>query len=525
MIFFLKFSMLHCQETLRSWRETEINRKLENWKIQQLKAKLQTEAKTDDMDTEEQPLVQPGGETFVDELDEEFIISQSINGMLPSKEAEEQPPDDAATYKTVASFLQSQPNNSNRKLLHNGFADRQQAVKGYEWIEMGVRRQDIGIHAEEAEKMVESVMTKEQRVAWNHNVQSAPILDHFNHSIAADPLRYNTTGPHALLLGGYPDVDYPMNEDSSSQPTYQPTISSEFSRVPGEGGISTRRDSDSQSVNQDTWRNSSYSQSGDMETSPVAWSFSKDLKSPGLRRRRPVNSRQGPSTQTSRQFFQDSGPPWPASFSNSDYNPNTNRHSFPSQQSSDSHQVLKLGSLKPNQEMSWNMHDRVPLDPQRLSEPELPDLNFYDKWPKIKTKRSASIPNIIIERGHKLCLHSSSLYTLPQEKDTQFPISRLNPNGHPSALEGLLERAKDRVRERDGFKRDRNVKIANVRSRYLPPSPSFSTTPSPSPSDGDRDTEWEEEVALMRHRALTVSKGWKEQLVDGDEDEKRNRLV
>uniref|UniRef100_A0A3Q4BLF2 DH domain-containing protein n=1 Tax=Mola mola TaxID=94237 RepID=A0A3Q4BLF2_MOLML len=60
---------------------------------------------------------------------------------------------------------------------------------------------------------------------------------------------------------------------------------------------------------------------------------------------------------------------------------------------------------------------------------------------------------------------------------------------------------------------------------YLPPSPSFSTTPSPSLSDGDRDTEWEEEVELMRHRALTVSEGWKEQLVDGDDDDKRNRCV
>lgn len=29
----------------------------------------------------------------------------------------------------------------------------------------------------------------------------------------------------------------------------------------------------------------------------------------------------------------------------------------------------------------------------------------------------------------------------------------------------------------------------------------------------------------MRHRALTVSKGWKEQLVDGDDDEKRDSVV
>ncbi|KAG8009973.1 hypothetical protein GBF38_014091 [Nibea albiflora] len=67
--------------------------------------------------------------------------------------------------------------------------------------------------------------------------------------------------------------------------------------------------------------------------------------------------------------------------------------------------------------------------------------------------------------------------------------------------------------------------MANLKSRYHPPSPSFSTTPSPSPSDGDRDTEWDEEVELMRHRALTVSRGWKEQLVDGDEDERRDSVA
>ncbi|XP_044064799.1 uncharacterized protein plekhg6 isoform X2 [Siniperca chuatsi] len=525
-------TIYQAKETLRILRETESNRQLENWKIQQLEAKPVTEAKMDDMETEEQPLAKLR-ETFVDELTEKCIIPQSINGMLVSKEAEEQyqPPDDVATNNTFVSFSHSQPNNNNRKLVRKGIAGKQQAVKGYEWIEMGVRGEHVGIHTEEEEKMVESLMTKKRWVTWNHRVQSAPNLYHFTHSIAADPLRCNTTGPHALLLGGYPDVDYPMNEDSTSQPPYQPTISREgpeFLRVPGEGGISTKRDSDSQSVNQGSRRNSSYSQSGDVETSPEAWGFSKNLKSPVLRRRRPISNHQGPSTQSSRQFFQGSGQDWSSNnyaFSNSDYTLNIKRNSVPSDQISDSHRVLKLGSLKQKQGMFWNMHDRVSPDPQTLSEPELPDLNFYDKRPKMKTQRSASIPNITIEGGHGLHLHSSGLCTLPQAEDTQFPPSGHNPNGYPSPLEGLLERAKDRVRNRDGVKRERNVKMANLRSRYHPPSPSFSTTPSPSPSDGDRDTEWEEEVELMRHRALTVSKGWKEQLVDGDEDEKRNSVV
>lgn len=497
--------MLHCQETLRSWRETEIKIKRENWKIQQLEAKSQTDNKTDDMDTEEQPLMPSGTENFIDQLSEECIIS---------------PPDDAVTYQTVASFFHSQPNSDNNTLLHKDISGQQQAVKGYEWIEMGVRRQEIGIFTEKTEKIVESVAIKERGVAWNHSVQSTPVLDHFNHITAPDPIRNNTSGPHLCLLGGYPDVDYPVDEDGSSQPsqpTDQPTVSSELSRVPVEGGISTKMDPDSRSMSQDTGRNISCSHSVSVETFPEAWSCSKNLKSPRLRKRRTIITHQGPSTQTSRPFTQDSRKAWSVSFSN--FNPNTDRNSGSSEQTSDSRRSLTLGSLKPNQELYWNAHEQVHLDPQIFSEPELADLNLRDKRPRIKTQRSASIPNVNNEGGHQLHLHSRSLYTLPIERNSQFPISQLNTNGHHSPLEGLLERAKERVRDRDEFKRDRHVM-----SRYPPSSPSFSTTPSPSLSDGDRDTEWEE-VALMRHRALTVSKGWKEQLVDGDEDEKRGRSV
>ncbi|XP_076593843.1 uncharacterized protein plekhg6 [Chaetodon auriga] len=523
-------STIHqAKETLRGWRETERNRQLESWKIQQLEAKPVTEVKVDDTETEEEPLMQSGRETFVDEFtEEEFIIPKSINGMLPSKEAEEQyqPPYDVATINTVVSFLHSQPSDNKQKLMRKSCASQQ--LKGYEWIEMGVRKQQVDIHTEEPEEIVEFLRTKERRVAGNHRVQSAPNLDHFTHSIAAHPFKYNTTRPHTLLLDGYPDIDYPMDEDSNSQPPYQLTISREgpeILRSPSEEGISTATDSDSQSVNLDTRRNSSHSQSGDMETTPEAWSFSKNLKSPGLRRRRPISTHQGSSTETSRQFFQGSEPAWPASFSSSDsdYKPNTKRNTVPFTKSSDSHRVLKLGSLKPNQGMFWNTQDRISPDPQTLSESELPELNFYNKRLKMKSQSSSSIPNIIIEGSHDLELPSSSLYTLAQVRDPQSPIAGHNPNGHTSPLEGLLERA----RERDGLKRDRHLKMSNLRSKYPPPSPLFSTTPSPAPSDGERDTEWEEEVALMRHRALTVSKGWKEQLVDGDgdEDEKRDSVV
>ncbi|XP_040900089.1 uncharacterized protein plekhg6 [Toxotes jaculatrix] len=515
-------STIHqAKETLMDLRKAESNRQLENWKIQ-LETKPIKEAKTD-METEEQTLPQSRGEHFVDEL----IIPQTINGTLAYKEAEGQyqPADDVASNNTELPFWQSQPSNSHRKSVRKSFAGQQQAVKGYEWIEMGVRGDQDTDHTEEEEKVVESQMMRDRTVTFNHRAHSAPNLDIFISTASADPSRYNPTGPHMLLLGGLPDVDYPTDEDSTLQLPYEPTISREgpeLQTLPGERGTSTRRDS--RTVNQDIERNTSNSQSGDMETSLEAWGFSKNLRSPGLRRRRPVSIHQGPSVQTSKQFSQGSGETWTASNnsssnSNSDYSLNSKRNSVPSGQSSDSHRVLKLGSLKPNQGMFWHIQDRVSPDPQTLSEPELPDVNLSNKMPKMKTQRSASTPNIIFNGGQELRPHSSSLYTLPQEQDTPFP------NGQPSPLEGLLERAKERVRERDGLKRERNMKMTNLRSRYPTPSPSFSTTPSPPPSDGDRDTEWEEEVRLVRHRALTVGKGWKEQLVDGDEDDNINSVV
>ncbi|XP_034409631.1 uncharacterized protein plekhg6 isoform X2 [Cyclopterus lumpus] len=490
-------STIHqAKETLWTQRQTESNRQLENWKIRQLDAKPLTEAKMDDMETEEQPLTQSRQETFVDE----HIIPQSINGMLASKEAEEQhqPPDAETTTNPALTCWHSQPNVNNRTLVHE--AGWQKAVNGYEWIEMEARGDNIRVHREEEEK-------RGQRV-WNHRAQSAPNLDTFRHGIAAEPLQYNTAGPQAVL---YPDIDYPTEEESTIHLPDQPDMFREESELLGqaqEEEISTNRDSDSQSVNQDSRRNSDSSQSGDMQTSPESWGCSKNLKSPGLRRRRPNNTQQSPSSQISHQFFQDSGQTNSLSFSNP--NSPVKRNSLPS--GSESHRVLKLGSLKHNQGMFLNMHDRLSPDPQTLSESELPDPNVNNR---VKPRRRASIPNIINEGGHGLGLHTSSLYTFPQAEDAPFPKS----NRDHSALESLLERAK----ERDVLKRDRKVKMANLSSRN-PPSPSFSTTPSPSPMDGDRETGWEEEVELIRHRALTVSKGWKEQLVDGDDDDKSNSV-
>ncbi|XP_047454390.1 uncharacterized protein plekhg6 [Mugil cephalus] len=497
------------KELLVDLREKESNR-LENLKIHRLEAKPVTEAK----DKEEPIILHAGRETCVDELTDEDFIPHSING---SKEAERyQTQEDMATNNGVS--WRSQTRNNNRTFGHKSTAGQQQVHKQSEWIEMDVRNYQRENHREEENQIAESQLTNEQNVTWQQRVQSAPNLDNLSHRPAADQPRFKTTLSHNLL----PDVDYPINEDSTLYPHNQPAKSKEGSEFLGPQGQrgTLRRASDSQSVNQDTRRNSSCSQSEDMETSPDVWSFSKNLKSPGLRKRRPVNTNQEPPSQTSKQFFQASRQTpnyYSSSNSDSDCNTNMKRNSLPSSSSSDSHRVFKLGSLKPNQGEFWNVQGRGSPDHQTVSEPELPDLNFQNNKPRMRTQRSASNPNIVIEGGPELHLHSSRIHTSPTEPKVH------NPNGQPSPLVGLLEKAKEREKDRSGLKRDRNMKMNKPQPRNPSPSPSFSTTPSPSSIDGHTELK---HVELMRHRVLTVSKGWREQLVDGDDDDdKRNSGV
>lgn len=448
----------------------ESTRKLKNSTPQQ---QLLIKAKPGD----DQPLP-PGRQTFVDEINEELIVPRSLNGIFAPKDQ----PVDVATHKTLVSLFH--PQNGDGESVDSGVAGVQQPVKAYEWIEMGVKRQVVGARVEEADKKTASVSTKEPgSVFGNNSVQSAP-SDSFR-GFAARPLRHSTAGLPVLLVGEYPAVDYPMNEDSDSQ-----SSAVELSRTSGEES-STKRDFDYQPGNQDT--RMSPNQPDDLEI--YTWSFSHNLKSPGLRRRRPNGSSHGPFNQSPKHHLN-------SSFykSHPDHNWNNKRNSIPA--------VLGL-DLPKGEKGTWNT-DGIPPDPHTLSEPELPTLNFNEKWLQGRTQRSASIPNITTKR--ELRPNSRSLITLPQCRQN-------------SPLEGLIERAKERVKERHTFQNDRSPRAAGSRIRHPPPSPSFSTPHSASPSDGDRETEEEVEVELTRYRALAVSEGWKEQLVDGDEDYKRDRSV
>lgn len=494
--------LLHCQETLSNQRQAEKNRQLETWKIQLLEARLDTDVEADHMETEQ--LAQSDEETFTDEPSDERL---SVNGMSETKEAEEQhrSPDD----NNISPFLVSR--DISNKRMNAKLAGNQAAVTRHEWIEMGVRGDQAGNPIEEEEQIVESQIIDEPMVTFDRRGSN---LNNSVPTTPADSLRHNTAGPNVLLIGGLPDVDYPTNEESTSQLSYPQTVSwggPDLQRPPEKGGMSIRRNSESQSVDQ----NSCDSDSDGVETVTQTWG-SKQLRSPGLQRKRPLGILQAPLAQ---KFKQEAGETFAASNENNssncgpDNNLNNKRNSIPSGQSTDSHRVLKLGSLKPNQGMFWNINDREP------------DQDLHSKRTKLNTPGSISIANISSKGGNARPLPYSNPTTLPKEQDTSVPMSEHNLNGHHSPLEGILERAKGRQRERDVLKSDKDLKMASERSKY-PPSPSFSTAPSPSPSDVDRDTEFgEKEVELTRHRASTVSEIWKEQLVDEEDDEKRNRLV
>ncbi|XP_030606069.1 uncharacterized protein plekhg6 [Archocentrus centrarchus] len=499
-------SAIHqAKETLRKLRETE-NSRLETLKINQ----QDEEAVTDDMETEDQPVTHPGMETSMDEFS---IIAHSVNG----SEAAEQyrPLDDVSSEKSELLFQYSQSKDSTQKFGHKRSPLQPPAFTEPEWIEMGVRQDHAGNQGEKEHDIVETQITDEQSVTWNHSVQSAPLLNDFTHRHAASPFGYNTIGLHNFLPGGLPDVDYPTNEDTTLQPNNQPVIRKGFEFLRQQSQRETlRKDFDSVSVNQGKRRNSSVSLFGDTETAQQAW-VSRNLKSPSIQRRRPVSTKPSPS-QTSKEFFQGweqtsaASNNYSSSNSGSNCNPKMKRNSLPTYPSN-SQRVLRLGSLRSNPGM-FSSESPSP-DPQAFSESELPGMKFQNKKPKMKTHRSSSTPTMSTERGARISLPSRSSYTPSQAEGS-----------HPSPLQGLLDRAKEREKERGGLKKDRNLKMSNPRSGYPPPSPSFSATPSPPCSDGDRDTEWEE-VEVTRHRALTVSQGWKEQLVDGDEDEQGNSVM
>ncbi|XP_051920977.1 uncharacterized protein plekhg6 [Hippocampus zosterae] len=279
------------------------------------------------------------------------------------------------------------------------------------------------------------------------------------------PLRRVTSRPNTLVPGGYPDVDYPTDESTTSSAPDQRRPSGK-----GTAFLANTRIVNSQSVNYSREKNHNPAIfDGSAESKALAKSF----KSPVLQKRRTHNGHQGlPARSASNN-----------SSSNSDSDCGVNP------KSSKSHFVLKLGALKPTRGSFWTSVPIASPDAEIFSESELTTRGLQNKKSRLKTQRSASISNMSSQ----------------EEQRVHFADGPAGMSASAASLEDLLRRAKGRTRDGE-----------TVKSRKLPGSPLTSSSPSRSASDVDRDGEWEEEVRLQRPRVLTVSRRWKEQLVDGD---------
>lgn len=489
-------------------RKQEDNRQ-DNVRLHQKTKPKKTE--NDDMETGEPTLIQSKKIGLMDELTDVLNKNQTSNGSEEADHNQESPKTSGSPPK-----IPRQEGSSTHKVVRNNIPMRHPGFKGHEWIEMGIRREKGVKQLEDDKKIVETQMTNTQSLMWKRKEQFVPRLNNLTQNEATGPGRYNPNRKPSRLIHELPDVDYPTeDEEISIQVPHEPIIMSRQQpvRPPVEKQVLRRSNSDIQLV----------THSEDTETHPDAGGFPQNLKSPGLRKRRPGSTSQGPPTPTPKQFLheptQTLAAPNSSLNSNSEYSSHSNRYSLPTKFDLDAQQGLNQRSSKSK---TPKPYPRYSSDVEAFSESELPGTKFHIKKSKFKDFRSSSSPNVLGRGGQGLLRPSDSSNTTRKEKETPSPANI--PNENASRLMGVLERAKERDKDKGGIKKDKQLKTGTVKSRYLRPSSPFNNIPSPTPSEGGNETDVEE-VALIRPRVLTVSAGWKEQLVDGDEDDKSSGLV
>ncbi|KAL1259165.1 hypothetical protein QQF64_009742, partial [Cirrhinus molitorella] len=336
------------------------------------------------------------------------------------------------------------------------------------------RNVNYGKQLEEEEAASKNI--SERRVTWKHGQQSSANSNDVTQQDLS--VRNQSNGSYTL----------PSNSASNKFP-----ITYGASAETGEP-MHLDQEDDSQEIR----RNSVYSQSGDDGFLTASGRFSRKLKSPRIRRRRPNNLQPSLPSDSSRTAVNGL-----ELTSNANDNESQRRASNPCIKPQDSHRVLKLGSLKNNHGTLWNVPEKkMSPDPQIHSEPEQTRFGNFQKKPvKLKTQRSASIPEI------------SSLP--PSHRRSPSPPPGLDPQLHPSPLQGLLQRAKERERERGLGKREGKKKTLSLQN-----SPTASASPSPSVSEGEREAEREESVVPR----LISAHGWREGNVDESEDEMKESI-
>lgn len=199
--------------------------------------------------------------------------------------------------------------------------------------------------------------------------------------------------------------------------------------------------------------------------------FIRNVGSPRLRRHRPANL---PPLVPNDSSGKDSDAKEALEFTQ---NGNQRKASNASIKPQNTHRVLKLGSIKNNNGVFW--HDTVEKsspDPQTISKP---DFGLQTK-PKLKAQRSVSVTEISFSQTSSNKLNPS-------------PPPGLDSLLSPSPLQDLLQRAKEREKERGLGKRESKAKVRNFSYQN---SPAFSVSPSPLANEGDRETEGEQSVLV-----------------------------
>ncbi|KAM6968307.1 uncharacterized protein plekhg6 [Aplochiton taeniatus] len=515
-------SAIHqAQNTLHIMREAEAQRRL---LVHQRRQETPPEDTVSDDDAAEQPPDRSEINAPFVALVEEPVSMASVKGVLTAGASATDHQTEGTATNTCSGLTCRQ---------HSTSDGHSRSARGSFAGQLPENRQGT---SGESEDWTELGEIKERRVTWNHHRKTARDRECFlPNQGGADILTNRPNKLHLLSVGEYPEIDYPHPEPSPVLPPSredhpsQSISQSELRTGLAPGERSLQRGSGFQTEDQEFQRDSLPSQSGDEDALTESWRFIRKLRSPRLQRRKPVNSNQNSPPQMSHKEL---GAPRKAatalhtnSSSNSDSDSNQKLKGNLSSPGSDSHRVLKLGSLNPR--VFWNMPvERVSPEPQALSESELPmemPQQKSQKRPKYKTQRSASIPDTTNQRSQRARLPSTTSRPIIVEVAPSPPPGP-DPLVHPSPLEELLVRANERVRDREGVKRMVKANTLGFKTGNPPSSPSFSTTPLQFPSDGDRETEWEE-VHLMRCRAPTVSQGWREALVDGDEEGKKSSPV
>ncbi|KAL7874303.1 hypothetical protein SRHO_G00052730 [Serrasalmus rhombeus] len=356
---------------------------------------------------------------------------------------------------------------------------------------------------QEADDVLSGVIN-ERRVTWSHITTKSS--DTSNEGLKTN----KSNDPHPLLVGGLMENTTP-SQTSSSKTVLQ------SGHKPAEPAISNAKHRAFTSVERAKQQNLNYQsqesdscqeslQSGEEgEVLSESSRFSRKLKSPRLRRKRPMNSQSYAPTQGSRRMSDgaesvrllcDRNSP---TNSDSDGNNSLRRPSNSSSEPQDAHLVLKLASLK-----------RISLDLHAFSEPELfnkmPQNSL--KIPQMKSQRSASTPDVYLNtQSFPLCVPN---------RLCPSPPPGLDPQLHPSPLQGLLDRAKERDRERGLAKRDGKPTEKNVNP--LQNRIYISNSPSSSHNEGERETEGEEQE-LFRQQGKHYLQI--ECSVDGPENERR----